>query len=190
MIIGPTLGLAHRPPPPTFLLRAKEFNLAPWSMTDVTVTPDDAAAPDGTTTADLLTEGVAGNASASQSFTGVANATHSFSLGLNRSANADWYRLIILDLGVQTNRVSGWFNINAGTAGTATNGGTGSGATTTIQDWGGGWYRCILTGAVGNSATSLACLILSASADASNTRVNNAAAHAWNATLRTGIITV
>lgn len=48
-------GLLVEPAETNLLLRSEEFDNGAWGTTTLSVTPDDAAAPDGATTADLLT---------------------------------------------------------------------------------------------------------------------------------------
>jgi len=158
------------------------FDDAAWSKTDVTVTANAIAAPDGTTTADLFTAGTAGTEGCLQIVTSVANVTHTASFYAKRG-NTDW---VYLRLGDATNQLRGWWNLATGTIGTAVNVGTATGATETIQDVGNGWYRCTLTGAVNGGLTAYGFNVFSASGDGSLTRVNNSTRYMWGAQLETG----
>ena len=178
---GTALGLLIEGARTTRVLRSEEIDNASWSKVDITITANDRSAPDGETTADLITEGTAGSAQTNQNYTATANASQAVTLVLNASANNDWVRVVCLEPAASTNRVTGWFNLTTGAAGTASNGGTGSDAATAIEDWGSGWHRCILIGAVNNSATALNTALISADADAGTSRVNSAAYHGWGA---------
>lgn len=181
-------GLLIEPAATNRLLRAREFDSASWAKTDTTITANAANGVGGTATMDLCTEGAAGTALVGQSATIAANSTNTFALDLKRG-NHDWVCATLFDNGSAANFIRGWFNLATGAAGSATNGGTGSGAAvSTPQNLGNGIYRCILTGAVNNSATSVRCASLSASADASTTRVSGATRYQDRAQLESGSV--
>lgn len=167
-------------------LRSQEFDNASWAKTDTTITANDTAAPDGTITADLLTEGTAGTALVEQTgITIVSNSTNTVSRFFKRG-NTDWVRMLLYETAAPSNRITVWANLATGALGTPANGGTGSGATGTIQAVGNGFYRVTLTGAINNAATSLSFTTSSASADSSTTKVNNATRYEWGAQMEAG----
>lgn len=167
---GSCPALSLYPARTNLCLQSEDYTNASWTKTDTTPTADSIAGPDNLTTADLLTEGTAGTAEVSQAATITANATYSKSVYLKRG-NTDW---VCLNIYNSTNGVRGWFNLATGAKGSVANFGTGTGATSEIKDYGNGWYRCALTGAVNNSVTSATFSTHSASADASTTRVGSA----------------
>lgn len=166
-------------------LRSEEFDNASWSKGDTTITANAVVAPDGALTADLLTEGSAGTAFVHQENTVIANSTNTWSVWLKRG-NHDWVRLIVPDPAAGSNFISGWFNLATGAVGNATNGGTGSGATISMTAYPNGWYRCVLTGAVNNSATTLRFHTVSASSNGSDTRVADGTRYQWGAQVEAG----
>jgi hypothetical protein len=143
-----------------------------WTATDITVVNNDTASPDGTTTAEELTEGTAGTALLrSTAFTVPASAVVTASIWLKVDSGATWVRFTLAD-GSDTNGLRGWFNIATGAAGTLSVIGAGTATSHSITSWGNGWYRLSITG-VCSTSTSLTMSFSSASADASNTRVNS-----------------
>lgn len=163
-------------------LQSETFDNATWTKTDVTVTADSTAAPNGATTADTLTEGTAGTATTVQNVTGlVASTFYTWSVYLKRS-NGQWVKLWIGNGG---NQIMGWFDIQNGVAGAGGVAGTGVVRTPVIQAVGNGWYRCSVAGNLG-SPTDADFHIISASANSSDTRVNNDARFAWGAQVEKG----
>lgn len=160
------------------LLRSEEFDNASWSKTDTTITANNTTAPDGATTADLLTEGVAGTAQTVQAVTATADVNYAYSVFLKPSANNDW---VVLQFGSGANAVLGWVNITTGSAGSTAVAGTGVAVGITTKVHPSGWVRATLVGSVGSGATAITSQIKSASANSTNTRVNNAAYFSWGA---------
>jgi hypothetical protein len=150
-----------------------------WTATDITVGTNDQTAPDGTATADSLTEGVAGTALLrSTAFTVPASAVVTASMYL-KASTATWVRFTLAD-GSDTNGLRGWFNLATGAKGTLSAIGSGTATSSTITDVGNSWYRVDITG-VCSTSTSLTISLSSASADASNTRVNSVVYTGWGA---------
>lgn len=169
------------------LVRAREFDNASWGKTDATITANAANGVGGDATMDLCTEGTVGNSGLRQAATIAANSTNTFAADFKRG-NTDWVRILVYESTAGTNQIIGWFNLATGAVGGTSNGGTGSGATVAIRNLGNGIYRCILTGAVNNSATAITIQINSASANSANTRVNNATYYADRAQLESGSV--
>jgi hypothetical protein len=184
----PILGRHPKGGRRNLLVKAREFDNASWTKTDTTITAKAANGVDGTATMDLCTEGSATNALLAQSVTITANSTNTLAVDLKRG-NHDWVCLTSFDNGSASNFIRGWFNLATGAKGSATNGGTASGATADIINLGNGIYRCILTGAINNSATAVRFATLSASADASITRVSGATRYQDRAQLESGSVT-
>ena len=108
-------------------LRSQELNIG---TSGATVTADQAVAPDGTTTADLVT-GAGANNYLAKGISGASAGTHTFSIFLKAGTDS----AIGLDIydGAYYNAS---YNLATGVA-------TGTGAS--MVSYGSGWYRCILT---------------------------------------------
>lgn len=165
---------------------AQRDNAPAWSKTDTTVTADALAGPDGTTAVDLLTEGSAGTAQLVQAASVVANTTLTYSDVFKRG-NHDWIAVAVRDAAnPSTHYVRAFFNLASGTVGTVDAGASGTGQTASIEDEGGGFYRCRLSGKPGTTATSAEVVSRSAASDGSSSRVNGATRYAWAAQLEAG----
>jgi len=95
-----------------------------------------------------------------------------------KKGNTQWLRFTFNN---GANIARGWFDLTNGFVGSATAAGTASSVSVSIESFANGWYRCTLVGKIGSGATTIVFGIYSASADASNTRVNNATYYAWGA---------
>lgn len=172
----------------TNLLRKSEaYDDAIWTKTDTTITADATAAPDALSSADLLTEGVAGTARTYQDIAIAAAATITNSLYLKRS-NHDWVQVASSNTAV-TSGIRLWVNLTTGAIGTAEAFGTGTYTSSAIEDVGDGWFRVNLTGSIDGVSTTARLFTQSADADASATRVNNAARYQWGAQGEVGTLT-
>lgn len=163
-------------------LQSEVFNNASWIKTDITVTANSIAAPDGNTTADLLTEGVVGTALLSQgSMTITAGATVTKTLWAKRGNN-DWQLFTVGTSGASSG-FRAWFNLNTGAIGTTGVVGTGTFTSGAVKAYPNGWYRLRITGIIDATTTNAFSFFHSASADNSGTRVNNATYYLWGAQL-------
>ena len=169
------------------LLCSEEFDNASWSKTDTTVTANAIVAPDGLTTADLLTEGSAGTATADTTFTASASGVaHTSSVYMKAGTSTGWVRLSVYETANATNIVNLWVNMATGALGSTSVGGTGvsgGGTTTTLLN---GWYRISLSFTI--AATALTMMTRSATADSSTTRVSGADRYQWGAQVNQGSI--
>jgi hypothetical protein len=120
--------------------RTEEFNDAYWTKTDVTVTQDQIAAPDGTVTADRI------NVSATNASHFVTVLLPNAVVGKNYTkrlyVQKGTHDFIQLLLGGNAFGVNAWanFNVNTGVVGTV-----GTAATASIEDVGNGWYLCTVS---------------------------------------------
>ncbi len=171
-------GILTEPAATNLAVRSEEFDNASWTKTDTTITANATTSPDGTATADLATEGVAGTASLLQNYTGTANITQSVSRFYKRG-NHDWVRLTLYNSASGANLCAAWFNLATGAVGSVVNEGDGAGAAATIEALADGWYRCTLSGIPDDGVTTYGSFCYSASADASTTRVNSAERYVW-----------
>ena len=168
------------------LVYSEQFDNALWNKTDTTITANSIAAPSGALTAELATEGSAGSSNVAQAITITANSTNTFSVFLKRG-NTDWIRFVIWDSVNNANRISAWVNLSTGALGaTVVNGGTSTGGVATTTNFGNGWYRVTLSGAVNNAAVLLNCLFSSAASDGVVTRVSGATYYIWGAQTEAG----
>lgn len=127
---GVTTAMAEQ----NLLTQSQTFDQSPWSVVNASRTANTTVAPDGTTTGDTLTaSAVTGVPYITQSITVsapfvysvyVKAGTHSFvQLFDNHGVNA-----------------FATFNLSTGTVGNS-----GNGASASIVDAGGGWYRCVMS---------------------------------------------
>ncbi len=142
------------------LLYSEDLTQANWVKTSATITSNSTVALDGATTADTLTAtGASGNAAQAITIT----AGRGITLSVHAKASATNFLYLEISDGVNT--VGCWFNLNTGVVGTNT-----AGASTvtflqkTIENFGGGWYRCALEVATATS-TSITCKMAPTSAD-------------------------
>jgi hypothetical protein len=182
-----TLGYLSELAVTNLLQRSEEMDNASWLKTDVTVTANNVPSPDGYTTADLCTEGVAGTASLNQgSGAYTANTPVTFSVYLKRG-NTDWVRVTQTGTATPADSVRAWFNLATGAKGSVQAAGAATQASSTIQAMNNGWYRCSVTYLPNATETTTQTYISSASADNVPTRVNNATYYAWGAQCEIGL---
>ena len=124
---------------------SEEIDNAAWTKTQCTISADAIAAPNKKTTADgMISSSVAGNHTINDGVS-TSSGTDTFSFWAKKGASVyDWVRGYIT-----TVAASCFFDLDAGVVGTDTN------CTGYIEDWGDGWYRCIMVltgdGAVRNA---------------------------------------
>lgn len=159
----------------------EQFNNAVWLKTLVTVTADQAVAPDGTTTMDLLTATVGTNIrAASQQFTFTSGVQYTFSCHLKYTNN----RYASLRLYDSATFPHITFDLVNGTIAD-----TEAGVTGTITAVGGGIYRVTATRTAGASGIGNASVFLQPTAinrGASWVAAGTETLLAWGADLRVG----
>lgn len=164
---------------------SEQFDNAAWAKVDTTVTANAIAAPDGTMTADLLTEGTAGTAATTlTSAVTVAVASPVAHSVFVKRGNSDWLFLQLAGSG--TERVRGWFNLGTGAVGSTSVAGSATLGSISIQALANDWYRCVLVGTLNGVGTTCNVLSTIVSADGGTTRVNNATRYIWGAQLDQG----
>lgn len=164
------------------LLRSQEFSSASWGKSDTTVTADQAVAPDGTTTGDLITEGSAGTAQLNQAVTITAGTTYSVGRFFKRG-NTDWVLIKVENGG---NGFGKWYNLSTGALGNNYSFGTGTYSSASITAMSGGWYWCVVTGIVDAASTSAAVRTFNTSGNNTEVRVNGATRYEWQADWQAG----
>jgi hypothetical protein len=157
-----------------------------WVATDTTPTNATYISPTGETTASRIVEGVAGTASLVQTgFTVTANTIYNVAVYAKKVSGNDFVRLRYLN-GAGTDGVEAWFNLSTGVVGTLAAVGTGTVDRRDIEAMNNGWYKLMLTGTVDAASTTAQIQIMSASADNTATRVNNATYGLFGAQLEAG----
>lgn len=178
-VASPRLGSQN------MLLRSEEFDNASWQKTDTTITANAIVSPDGLTTADLLTEGVAGTAQILQVTTVVGQKAYTASMYF-KYGNHDWIRVLFYETNTG-NAARVWVNLTTGLLGNSESAGTGVvNLGTTITNVGNGWYRVTIAATFTN--TSAALYITSVTANTSSTRVNNSTRYQWGAQVNQGSV--
>ncbi len=168
------------------LVRSEEMDNASWLKTDTTITANAIAAPDGLTTADLLTEGVVGTiAGVSQNLIVERQKAYTASIYL-KYGNHDWVRVAFSEPST-SNQILLWVNLATGALGTSTSSGTGvTNLGTTITSVGNGWYRVTISATFTNPSASF--YVTSAAANGNVTRVSNGTRYQWGAQVNQGSV--
>ena len=115
-----------------------------WTAVRIAVTSDTTAAPDGTTTADTLTNTTAtgahviDQASTTSGYSIVSGLTYTISVFAKKSTN-DFFQITTFNASNTLGTGRANFNLATGAAGSV------DGGTSTITDAGNGWYRCTYT---------------------------------------------
>ena len=136
-------------------LRSEEFDNASWTKTNLTVTADTAAAPDGNTTADRLTDtGTNANHRADAANASVTSGTSYTASCYVKAETATVVQLAFWSSLFGTT-VYANYDLSGGTVSATGGGVTGSGITSV----GSGWYRIWVTGAATASSSNVAITI-------------------------------
>ena len=174
-----SLGATNR------ILRSEELDNASWvkgGSPVATVTANQYLAPNGTITADKVTDSTdTAGSQISQAPTPTTNqSTLSFYC---KRVDTDWIRVTYAQA---SNQIRQWINLNTRTLGATTTAGTApTGISVTITDVGNGWDRVTLTGTFA-STTSMNVIFATASANSSTTRVSGASYSVWGVQVNNG----
>ena len=122
----------------------------PASAIEITI--NQAIAPDGTASADLMESVLSGTRYMKQDFSVTSGSSYTISAFFKKSSTYDFVAIGFVD-GDGTTYKYGIFNVSTGE--TAGENGNGT-ITSDIQDYGNGWYRCIITFTSGTSGTAQA----------------------------------
>jgi len=167
---GNCLGLLMEASRTNLYLQSQDFATSHSSVGLNAVTTNATTAPDGTLTADRISEDTSGSQHRIRQATDItitSGSTNTFSVFVK----ADQKTHVSLRLTENTfaSAVECIFNLSAGTAGTPVNIGAASGGVARIQPAGNGWFRCSLTGAVNGGF--LNCRALTELLDPTNTTI-------------------
>ena len=179
---GSYRGLLVEPGATNLFTRSQEFNDAAWVKVASTITANAAVAPDGTTTADKLVETAVDSIHYAEQNKTLTAAVHSISFYM-KAGERTWGGI----RGV--NSVSGnclaWFNLATGAKGSV----SGTGATSSIENVGSGWYRCTLTIALA-SASPFEYRVFVATGDTVTNYLGDGTSgiFIWQAQLETGVV--
>jgi len=166
------------------LTKTEEFNDGAWVKSAIgtasTVTANTEIAPNGTQTADTITNSASPSGEiVYQDILVSSGATVSASIRFKRG-NHDWVRISVVN---SLNSFGAWFDLLNGVTGTTQVEGTAVFVSKSISDEGNGWYACTVVGSI-PSETTYRLINASASADNSFTRVTNGTRIVWGADLR------
>lgn len=152
---------------------SEQLNDASWTKGNATVTANAIAAPNGTTTAELIYPTTTGSLRYVYKSVSIASGITTMSFFAKSAGMTRCY------LVGGTTSIAGWFDLSAGTVGTVT-----SGCTASIERLSNGWHRCSLSQPI--SATPYASI---GPCDADNSFVATTSAtngiYAWGGQLET-----
>lgn len=162
------------------LYYTEDYSNALWYKTNATITTNTTVAPNGTLTADTLTDDTAGAFHFLSSSVSPAGQNGNNTVSIYAKANTlNWLSAYVYD---GTTAFFTYFNLSNGTVGT-----NASGNTATIVDAGNGWYRCIITRNYNATAGGAGCGFMTANADGVNSYVGTGKSiHLWGAQFETG----
>ena len=170
-ITGESKGLLIEESRTNLLTYSSEFDNAAWTKANATVTVNAAVAPDGTLTADKLVENTATSThQAYQNYTPTQLSNVVFSV----YAKAAERSVVTL---LEPTGVERTFNLGTGVA-------TGSGAS--MVSAGDGWWRCIASGALIDTATRSYALRLNNGSSVTYTGDGTSGIYIWGAQLEAG----
>jgi hypothetical protein len=167
------------------LTYSEQFDNAVWTKdgtpSSPLITPNTTVAPNGTLTADTITQNAAANTSRIYQVTAAASgATLTHSMYVKRSVGR-WAVLFPLD-GPVTNGFVAWFDLENGVVGASRSEGTGTFVSSSITPAANGFWRISITGSVPGTTVN-ACWFFISNANNSTTRALGGSAHIWGAQL-------
>ena len=174
-----SLGLLVEESRTNLQTQSEAFDQSPWSTVGGTTSTNVIAAPNSTTTADLLTE----NTTTGQHDVRVISPslTHAASYTFSVFAKTNG-RLLQIIFPITASDHGGTFNL---TAGTATSVGT---TTATIQAFPNGWYRCIVSGVKSGTGTVTIRLLTNNGLGNTYTGDGTSGIYLWGAQLEAGAL--
>jgi hypothetical protein len=187
-----SLGLLVEEQRTNLITYSEDFNDASWAKTRSSVITDTIVAPDGFLTADKLVEDTSASLShaVGKNITFVAGSVLTLSVFV-KSAERNFV-ILRYNTAVQDNMYAA-FDLSTGQTGSTAVSGTASVSSTSIQSFGNGWYRCVVSGVPSTTQTSVLALIHTAvsATDPSNTSIiytgdGTSGIYIWGAQLEAG----
>jgi hypothetical protein len=167
------------------LVYSEDLTNNTWAKSDMVITSNTHVAPDGTLTADTVTQGVTNGGLLSQLSTIAVNKTYRLTAHYKKIAGqASFLRIMVLETANSSNQVRLWVNLDTGVISGGASAGTGFtyiGANITALD--NGYYRVSLDFASA-TATAISCAVVTADAMGSTNRQSNTSFVMWGADLR------
>jgi hypothetical protein len=157
---------------------SQQFDSAAWSKTRSTVTANATTAPDGTSTADKLSEDTSENNM--HSVIQTISATGAFVYSFYAKAGERTWCVAAITIDA-TGKVA-YFNLSTGVVGAKS-----PGITSSIQSVGDGWYRCIVYG-TGTAITYPSIFIGEGDNDRTYTGDGTSGVYIWGAQLEAGSV--
>ena len=177
------LGLLIEEQRTNMLTFSEQFDNAAWNKSSITVTSNNAVAPDGSNTAETLTDSL----DASLTVHAMLQTNGTFVSGT--SYTASFYAkqgtlvgcLILFPSTAFTSNITARFRLDTGTVAF-----TDAGVTAVITPVGNGWYRCSATATATSSATAPLQFRTATSAESFYQGAGNGTIQAWGAQLEAG----
>jgi hypothetical protein len=167
------------------VLYSEQFDNASWTKVNTSATANTTSAPDGTVTADTITGIGALGLRLVQTNTIAFTASTSYSLSVFAKKGTNDFIQLFVPLGIGGMFAN--FNINTGVVGTL---GTVTGTTPTssITNFGGGWYRCTINFTANATTGNVASIgiVTSASATRAETNTLTTSVILWGAQVEAG----
>jgi hypothetical protein len=181
-------GILVEPAATNLLLYSQEQANAAWTISGagLTVTDNNAVAPDGTTTAARYahTDANSFNNSPTTGLTISSGVNYTFS-GYAKPDTTSWVRILVAEGTGGTNSFRAFFDITNGTVGTTQSTGTWTYVSSSITPVGGGYYRISVTGTTADTTAFV--FMRCANAD-NSVPANGNAAWFWGAQLELGSV--
>lgn len=144
---GESLGLLVEEQRTNLLVRSEEFDSGSWTKTASTVTANAIAAPNGTTTADLLVPDTSNSTHYIQAAASVTNGT-SYTFSVYAKSSGSLSKIVLSAQYVSLFQLQAVFDLASGTISSKL-----TQATAQITSMGNGWYRCSVTATSSDAGT-------------------------------------
>ena len=167
------------------LLRSEEMDNASWAKSGLTITSNAAIAPDGTLTADLLSNTTTESIYQQTTLPAASGSVYTYSVYV-KQASLDWIRFTVFESANSANQLTLWFNPSTGTLGTVSAGGTATLVTGNVVAAANGFYRIYLTGSFVASLINFQTNVVTS--DGSSATANNSARYQWGAQVNLGTL--
>ena len=161
------------------VLYSQEFDNAAWNKNNCNITPNTTTAPDGTSTAESLTENTVNTLHYLSTPLGASVIGQVYTLSIYAKANT---RTIILLYTAMNGNGGTYFDLSAGTIGT-TNGVAPT--SSAISSVGNGWYRCSITytATITSGVNAFQCFLVQSGTIVTYTGDGTSGVYVWGAQL-------